>query len=202
MYTKEPKYNKEMIIAKKLFKLPRHSEKLKIYNSKINHIIAINGLAYNRLLCDNYIHWREERLLVPLFNEIPILRKSLSFVFNKIWDIIAEKSFLTKIDKKTKVVYIKHLNKHILTITKIATSFVNHYKLTPQTSLPQLSNYAEELANKLLDSKTKKQAQKARDQAKRCFQELELSKEQANTLIPIRALEKHVDEKDPIKIIA
>ncbi|CAG8622109.1 9002_t:CDS:1, partial [Dentiscutata heterogama] len=52
------------------------------------------------LLCDDYIHWREERLLVPPFNEMPILRKSLSFVSNKIWDIVAEKSLLTKIDGK------------------------------------------------------------------------------------------------------
>ncbi|CAG8835426.1 30044_t:CDS:2, partial [Gigaspora margarita] len=61
-------------------------------------------------------------------------------------------------------------------MTKIATSFVNHYKLIPQTSLLQLSSYVEELASKLSNSKTKKQAQKARDQAKRCFQELGLNK--------------------------
>ncbi|CAG8640207.1 2961_t:CDS:2, partial [Paraglomus occultum] len=41
-----------------------------------------------------------------------------------------------------------------------------------------------------------------RDQAKRRFQELGLSKEQADTLIPIRAPGRHVDERDPIKIIA
>ena len=87
-------------------------------------------------------------------------------------------------------------------MAKIATSFVNHYKLTPQTSLPQLSSYTEELANKLSDGKTKEQARKARDQAKRRFQELGLSKEQAVTLIPIRAPGRHVEERDPIKIIA
>ncbi|RHZ63285.1 hypothetical protein Glove_330g79 [Diversispora epigaea] len=87
-------------------------------------------------------------------------------------------------------------------MTKIATSFVNRYKLTPQTSLPQLSSYAEELANKLSDSKTKEQARKARDQAKRRFQELGLSKEQVDTLIPIRAPGRHVEGRDPIKIIA
>ncbi|CAG8833695.1 32020_t:CDS:1, partial [Gigaspora margarita] len=87
-------------------------------------------------------------------------------------------------------------------MAKIATSFVNHYKLTPQTSLPQLSSYAEELASKLSDGKTKEQTRKARDQAKRRFQELGLSKEQADTLIPIRAPGKHVVERDPIKIIA
>ncbi|CAG8560219.1 9618_t:CDS:2 [Racocetra fulgida] len=46
-------------------------------------------------------------------------------------------------------------------MTKIATSFVNHYKLTSQISLPQLSSYIEKLASKLLNSKTKEQAQKA-----------------------------------------
>ncbi|CAG8474387.1 15621_t:CDS:2 [Cetraspora pellucida] len=87
-------------------------------------------------------------------------------------------------------------------MAKIATSFVKHYKLTLQTSLPQLSSYVEELASKLLNGKTKEQAQKTRDQAKRHFQELELSKEQADTLIPIRASRRHVDERDLIKIIA
>ncbi|CAG8747050.1 17569_t:CDS:1, partial [Cetraspora pellucida] len=86
-------------------------------------------------------------------------------------------------------------------MAKIAISFLNHYKLTLQTSLPQLSSYAEELANKLSDGKTKEQARKARDQAKRCFQELGLSKEQADTFIPIRASGRHVYERDPIKII-
>jgi len=87
-------------------------------------------------------------------------------------------------------------------MAKIATSFVKHYKLTLQTSLPQLSSYVEELASKLSNGKTKEQARKARDQAKRRFQELGLSKEQADTLIPIRAPGRHVDERDPIKIIA
>src|SRR6185369_10990009 len=59
-----------------------------------------------------------------------------------------------------------------------------------------------ELANKLSDGKTKEQARKARDQAKRRFQELGLSREQADTLIPIRAPGRHVEERDPIKIIA
>ncbi|CAG8809144.1 20047_t:CDS:2, partial [Gigaspora margarita] len=87
-------------------------------------------------------------------------------------------------------------------MAKIATSFVNHYKLTLQTSLPQLSTYVEELDNELSDGKTKEQARKARDQAKRRFQQLGLSKKQADTLIPIRASGRHVVERDPIKIIA
>ncbi|CAH1768965.1 12669_t:CDS:2, partial [Entrophospora sp. SA101] len=71
----EPKYNKETITSDELFKLPRRPEKPKIYNPKTNRMIAINGPAYNQLLRDDYIHWREERLLIPPFNEMPILRK-------------------------------------------------------------------------------------------------------------------------------
>ncbi|CAG8853606.1 9742_t:CDS:1, partial [Gigaspora margarita] len=77
-------------------------------------------------------------------------------------------------------------------MAKIATSFVNRYKLTSQTSLPQLSSCAEELASKLSDGKTKEQARKARDQARRRFQQLGLSKEQADALIPIQAPGRHV----------
>ncbi|CAG8840748.1 14129_t:CDS:1, partial [Gigaspora margarita] len=68
--------------------------------------------------------------------------------------------------------------------------------------LPQLSTYVEELDNELLDGKTKERARKAKDQAKRRFQQLGLSKKQANTLIPICASGRHVVERDPIKIIA
>ncbi|CAJ0836501.1 15309_t:CDS:1 [Entrophospora sp. SA101] len=100
MYTQETEFNKEMITSDKLFKLARRSKKPKIYNPKTNRMIAINGPAYNQLLRDEYIHWREERLLIPPFNEMPILRKCLSFASNKIWNIVAEKSLLTKIDGK------------------------------------------------------------------------------------------------------
>ncbi|RHZ73741.1 hypothetical protein Glove_229g129 [Diversispora epigaea] len=98
MYTEESEYNKETITSDELFKLLRHLGKPKIYNPKTNRMIVINRPVYNRLLHDNYIHWREESLLIPPFNEIPILRKCLSFVSNKIWDIVAEKSLLTKIN--------------------------------------------------------------------------------------------------------
>jgi hypothetical protein len=106
MYTQEPEYNKETITSNELFKLPRRSGKPKIYNPKTNRMIVINGSAYNRLLRDGYIHWREERLLIPPFNEIPILRKCLSIVSNKIGDIVAEKSLLTKIDGKVSLLEI------------------------------------------------------------------------------------------------
>ncbi|CAJ0749647.1 7710_t:CDS:2, partial [Entrophospora sp. SA101] len=94
------RYGYKMITSDKLFKLARRSKKPKIYNPKTNRMIAINGPAYNQLLRDEYIHWREERLLIPPFNEMPILRKCLSFASNKIWNIVAEKSLLTKIDGK------------------------------------------------------------------------------------------------------
>ncbi|RHZ87774.1 hypothetical protein Glove_30g101 [Diversispora epigaea] len=100
MYTREPEYNKETISSNELFKLPRRSGKPKIYNPKTNRMVAINGSAYNKLIRDGYIHWREERLLIPPFNEMLILRKCLSIVSNKIGDIVAEKSLLTKIDGK------------------------------------------------------------------------------------------------------
>ncbi|RHZ81857.1 hypothetical protein Glove_117g522 [Diversispora epigaea] len=106
MYIQELEYNKETITSDELFKLPRRSGKPKIYNPKTNRIIVINGPAYNRLLCDNYIHWREESLLIPPFNEIPKLKKCLSFVYNKIWDIVVEKSLLTKIDGKLSLLEI------------------------------------------------------------------------------------------------
>jgi len=106
MYTEEPEYNKETITSDELFKLARRSKKPKIYNPRTNHMIVINGPAYNQLLRNDYIHWREGRLLIPPFNEMPILRKCLSFASNKIWDIVAEKSLLTKIDGKISLLEI------------------------------------------------------------------------------------------------
>src|SRR5947209_1220019 len=106
MYTEKSEYNKETITSDELFKLPRRSRKPKIYNPKTNRMIAINGSAYNRLLRDDYIHWREERLLIPPFNEMPMLRKCLSFASNKIWGIVAEKSLLTRIDGKISLLEI------------------------------------------------------------------------------------------------
>src|SRR6185369_11106692 len=87
-------------------------------------------------------------------------------------------------------------------MAKVATEFYNRYKLSPQTSLFQLSNYVEELADKLSDGKTKEQAGRARDQARRRFQELGLSGEQAHTLIPKQAPRRCVVGRDPIKVIA
>jgi hypothetical protein len=87
-------------------------------------------------------------------------------------------------------------------MAKVATAIFNRYKLTPQTSLSQLSNYVEELTSKLSDGKTKEQAGRARDQARRCFRELGLSEEQAHTLIPKQAPGRRVVGRDTIKVIA
>ncbi|CAG8665444.1 9303_t:CDS:1, partial [Acaulospora morrowiae] len=106
MYIQETEYNKETITAKELFKLARRSKKPKIYNSKTNRMIVINGSAYNVLIRDGYMHWREERLLIPSFNEIPTLKKCLSFASNKIWSIVTEKGLLTKIDGKVSLLEI------------------------------------------------------------------------------------------------
>ncbi|CAG8722555.1 9160_t:CDS:1, partial [Acaulospora morrowiae] len=100
MYIQETEYNKETITAKELFKLARQSKKPKIYNPKTNRMVVINGPAYNVLIRDGYMHWREERLLILPFNEILILKKCLSFTSNKIWGIVAEKGLLTEIDRK------------------------------------------------------------------------------------------------------
>src|SRR4051794_11196499 len=87
-------------------------------------------------------------------------------------------------------------------MAKVATAFFNHYKLTLQTSIPQFSKYVEELASKLSDGKTKIQAGRARDQARRRFRELGLSEEQAHTLIPKQAPGRRVVGRDSIKVIA
>jgi len=65
MYTKEPEYNKETITAEQLSKLTNRWRKPKIYNPKTNRMIAIGGPTYNKLICDGYVLWEEEGLLVP-----------------------------------------------------------------------------------------------------------------------------------------
>jgi len=49
----------------------------KIYNPKTNCMIVINGPAYRKLLCDGYMHWREERLLILPLHELQILTRYL-----------------------------------------------------------------------------------------------------------------------------
>ncbi|GES79189.1 hypothetical protein GLOIN_2v1765343 [Rhizophagus clarus] len=78
----------------------------KIYNPKSNRMIVINGPVYHKLLCGGYMHWREERLLIPPLHESPILRRYLSFISYHIWAIASEKSLLTVINKKISLLQI------------------------------------------------------------------------------------------------
>ena len=68
-------------------------------------MIAIDGPAYNVLIRDGYMHQREERLLIPPFNEMPILREYLSFISNEIaYD--PKKSLLMLINRKVSFLQI------------------------------------------------------------------------------------------------
>ena len=69
-------------------------------------MIIINGPVYRKLLCGGYMHWREERLLIPPLHELPILRRYLSFISYRIWDIVSERSLLTMINKKISLLQI------------------------------------------------------------------------------------------------
>src|SRR5215210_7869044 len=72
----------------------------KIYNPKTNRMIIINGPVYRKLLHDEYMHWREERLLILPLHEMSILRRYFSFISYRIWTIASEKSLLTVINEK------------------------------------------------------------------------------------------------------
>src|SRR5947199_3542856 len=78
----------------------------KIYNSKSSHMIVINGPVYRKLLLEGYIHWREERLLILPLHELPILRRYISFISYRIWDIISERSLLAVVNEKISLLQI------------------------------------------------------------------------------------------------
>ena len=78
----------------------------KIYNPKSSRMIVINGPVYRKLLLEGYIHWREERLLIPPLHELPILRRYLSFISYHIWGIISERSLLAVINEKISLLQI------------------------------------------------------------------------------------------------
>src|SRR3990170_6418847 len=78
----------------------------KIYNPKTNHMIVINGPIYRKLLHDGYMHWKEERLLIPPLHELPILRRHLSFISYRIWGIVSERSLLAVVNKKISLLQI------------------------------------------------------------------------------------------------
>ncbi|CAG8459697.1 639_t:CDS:1 [Cetraspora pellucida] len=108
MYTEDPEYNKETITSDKLFKLARQSKKPKIYNPKTNRMIVIDGPAYNVLIHDGYMHWKEEKVLVPPIYKKLVLGKWFMFISNRIWDIAhnPEKSLLLLIDRKTSLLQV------------------------------------------------------------------------------------------------
>ena len=78
----------------------------KIYNPKTNRMIIINGSVYRKLLCGGYIHWKEERLLIPPLYELPILRRYLSFISYRIWSIVSERSLLAVVNEKISLLQI------------------------------------------------------------------------------------------------
>ncbi len=78
----------------------------KIYNPKSNRMIVINGPVYRKLLCGGYMHWREERLLIPPLHELPILRRYLSFISYRIWGIVSERSLLAMVNEKISLLQI------------------------------------------------------------------------------------------------
>src|SRR5688572_22652189 len=69
-------------------------------------MIIINGPVYRKLLCDGYMHWREERLLIPLLHELLILRRCLSFISYRIWNIVSERSLLAVVNEKISLLQI------------------------------------------------------------------------------------------------
>ncbi len=85
---------------------PTDKTRKKIYNSKTNRMIIINGSVYRKLLYDRYMHWKEERLLIPPLHELQILRSYFSFISYCIWSIVSERSLLAVINKKISLLQI------------------------------------------------------------------------------------------------
>ena len=83
-------------------------------------MIVINGPVYRKLLCDGYMHWKEERILIPPLHELPILRRYLSFISYRIWDIISERSLLAVVNEKISLLQILlKANWHDLTLCQL-----------------------------------------------------------------------------------
>ena len=64
-------------------------------------------------------------------------------------------------------------------MAKVATDFMNRHKWTSETPSPELAKYTEEINKSLKDDR------KARFNVKMRFQQLGLTKEQVEVLIPI-----------------
>src|SRR5690242_18873875 len=78
----------------------------KIYNPKFNRLIVIIGQVNLKLLLEGYMHWKEERLLIPPLHELPILRRYLSFISYRIWGIVTERSLLAVVNEKISLLQI------------------------------------------------------------------------------------------------
>src|SRR6266496_809780 len=92
----------------------------KIYNPKINRMIIINGPVYRKLLLRGYMYWREERLLILPLHELPILRRYLSFISYRIWNIVSERSLPAVINEKISLLQILlKANWHNLTLCQL-----------------------------------------------------------------------------------
>src|SRR5436190_2393647 len=85
---------------------PTDKARKKIYNPKTNRMIIINGSVYRKLLHDGYMHWKEERLLILLLHESPILIRYLSFISYRIWGIVSERSLLAVVNEKISLLEI------------------------------------------------------------------------------------------------
>ena len=126
----------------------------KIYNPKSNRMIVINGPVYRKLLLEGYMHWKEERLLIPPLHELPILRRYLSFISYHIWNIVSERSLLAVINKKISLFQILlQANWHDFTLcqllklcweyedmkawrNKVLIKFLHHPNLAPSKYRP------------------------------------------------------------------
>ena len=83
-------------------------------------MIIINGSVYCKLLLEGYMHWREERLLIPPLHELPILRRYLSFISYRIWNIVSKRSLLTIVNEKISLLQILlKANWHNLTLCQL-----------------------------------------------------------------------------------
>ncbi|GBC04267.1 hypothetical protein RclHR1_05590022 [Rhizophagus clarus] len=69
-------------------------------------MIVINGPVCCKLLCDGYMHWKEERILILPLHELPILRRYLSFISYRIWSIVSKRSLLVVVNEKISLLQI------------------------------------------------------------------------------------------------
>ena len=80
-------------------------------------------------------------------------------------------------------------------MSKVATNYMERYKWTSKTLLSELAGYTEEFGKNLKD-------RKARAYTRARFRQLELTKEQAEVLVPIRPSGKYEEGRDTVDKIA